>query len=892
MLDRLIARLRRLTSRERSTDDLAQEMRLHRELRAESLRAQGKTADDAAREARRRFGSPTAHADVAREPWGWQRTEHVLLDLRQAVRRLRARPGFSAGIIVILALGIGATTAMFSAVDAALLRPLPFAEPSRLVTLDRVVVPTALTFPGAPPRPRMFDVDHLADMQDVVTHVGVYASGGLNLADPTQPRRVKVGVVSSGFFATLGVPPAMGRTIVTADVAPGAPGVVVLSWNLWMSAYGGADVRGTLIPLNTRSYEVVGVMPQGFSFPGESDLWIPMAIPTTAATFEPFRGFLPSVVMARLAPGVSTSDAEATLQAAYERVASRAIAEFPAPAGQRHPVAEWLAEARAEGIITPLRAELVGDRQRALLVLFGITAILLLVVCSNIMSLMVAQGFMRGRELAVRTALGASRGRIVRQLLAESLVLSMLGAALGLAVAPLLLGAVGALMPAALSGLTPAQLDLRVLGFAVVTALGTSLLFGLWPAFRATRGSVSTMIQSGGGHGSTASGARRLQRVLVAAELGFACMLLIGAGLMLRSFERLVSTDVGFATDRIATLELSFARGVTLEQRAARLDAIGERLRAEPGVLAAGSVNDLPLRGAGGIGISVTVEGAPESASRTFPRMLVASDGYFETMGIAVRRGRTFTPRDGMDSVAVAVISEGMARAFWPELDPIGRTFLFGGREAYRVIGVVADVREAGVEREPGPQMYFPMRSNIGANAAVVARGASGPALLSAMTRAVRSVDPSQAIYNLRTMDEVIGASTRSRRANTLLIGAFGALGLLIAAVGVYAVLSNLVTQRGREFGIRAALGATPRDVMALVGREVVFVAAVGLAAGTGAAWAAARVMAGLVYGVEVRDTLTFVVAPAALLVATLVASAAPVRRAMRVEAGGVLRAD
>ncbi len=873
-------------------EDLEEEMRLHQAMRAESLRSQGMSAPDAEHEARRRFGNVGSHADNARDPWGWQRTEHVLLDLRHAVRRLRTRPAFSAGVIVILALGIGATTAMFSAVDAALLRPLPFAEPDRLVTLARVGVPTALTFPGARPQPRMFDVDHLSEMRDLVTHVGVYASGGLNLADPSQPRRVKVGVVSSDFFSTLGVAPAIGRPIGPSDVTPGAPDVVVLSWNLWMAAYGGAEMRGRLIPLNTKSYEVIGVMPEGFSFPGESDLWIPMAIPTTSATYEPFRGFLPAVVMARLARGVAISSAEATLQAAYARVVERASAEFDASPGQRDPFAEWLAQARADGIVTPLRAELVGDRQRALLVLFGITAILLLIVCSNIMSLLIAHGFVRGRGPAVRTALGASRGRLVRQLLAESLVLSLLGAMLGLAVAPLLLGAVRALMPAALSGVTPAQLDLRVLGFAIVTALGTSLLFGLWPAFRATRGSVSTVIQAGGGHGATVSGARRLQRVLVAAELGFACMLLIGAGLMLRSFERLLATDVGFAADRVATLELSFVRDVTLAQRSARLDAIAERLRAEPGVVAAGTVNDLPLRGGGGIGIRITVEGAPESAGQRFPRMLVASDGYFETMGITLRRGRTFTPRDGADSVAVAVISEAMAKAYWPDRDPIGRTFLFGGRQTYRVIGIVADVREAGVEREPGPQMYFPMKSNIGQNAAVVARGANGPSLLAAMSRAVRAVDPSQAIYNVRMMDEVIGASTRSRRANTLLIGAFGALGLLIAAVGVYAVLSNLVTQRAREFGIRTALGASPRDVLALVGREVVLVAAVGLAVGTGAAWAAARVMTSLVYGVEVRDAVTFVAAPAALLLATMVAAAGPIRCAMRVEAGTVMRAD
>jgi ABC-type antimicrobial peptide transport system permease subunit len=281
--------------------------------------------------------------------------------------------------------------------------------------------------------------------------------------------------------------------------------------------------------------------------------------------------------------------------------------------------------------------------------------------------------------------------------------------------------------------------------------------------------------------------------------------------------------------------------------------------------------------------------------------MLVASDGYFETLGIGLKRGRTFTPRDGADSVQVAVISEAMAETFWPGADPVGRTFLFGGSDAYEVIGVVADVREAAIERAPGPQMYFPMKSNIGANVAIVARGVAGgsasedatdAAMLAALVRAVRRVDPAQAIYNVRMMDDVIGASTRSRRANTMLIGVFGALGLLIAAIGVYAVLSNLVAQREREFGIRTALGAAPRDVLALVGREVVLVAILGLTVGTAAAWAAARVMTGLVYGVEVRDGLTFALAPAVLLVAAFVAAAGPLRRAMRVEGASVLRGE
>jgi putative ABC transport system permease protein len=888
-------RLRRLFNRETALHELEEEMRLHRELRAEQFRAGGMDPLEADSAARHRFGNAAEFADRSRDAWGWQFTESLLTDIRYAMRRLRLRPGFSFGVVGILALGIGATTAMFSAIDAALLRPLPFAEPAALVTLEHVNIPTTLVFDPSRPRPRRFDVDHVREMREIVTSMGVYASGGLNLADAEQPRRVSVGVVSADFFATLGVAPALGRAIDASDVAAGANDVVVLSWSLWQAAFGGAEVRGTTIPLNTKRYEVIGVMPRGFSFPNESDLWIPMAIPTTGATFEPFRGYLPTVIIARLAAGVDVGIADVRMREGFERATATAMASEPRVPGRRSSMEERLDEMRASGIVRPLRAELVGDRRKALLVLFGITGILLLIVCANVTSLLIAHGFARARELAVRTALGASRGRIVRQLLAESLILSSLGTAIGVGSAPVLLSAISALMPASLAGVAPAQIDLRVLGFASTIAVLTALVFGLWPAFRVTRASAAAVIQGGGGHGATSGGARRLQRVLVAAELGFASVLLIGAGLMLRSFERLLATDPGFAAERVATFEMSFVRGVPQPERMSRLDAILSDLRSEPGVVAAGSVNDLPLRGgAGGIGISVTVAGAPPEAERVFPRYLIASEGYFETLGIPLRHGRTFTARDGADAAQVAVISESMARTYWPEVSPLGRTFLFGGDgPPFEVIGVVADVRERGVETTAGPQMYMPMRSQIGTNVAVLARGTASEAeLLGALVRAVRRVDPAQAIYNVRMMEEVIGTSTRSRRANTLLIGVFGALGLLIAAVGVYAVLSNLVAQRGREFGIRAALGAGPRDVMVLVGREVAVMSLVGIAIGTGAAWAAARVMAGLVYGVDVRDGFTFLAAPAVLLVAALVAAAGPVRRAMRVEAASVMREE
>ncbi len=890
MLGRLWRRLRLLVLRDAATRELEEEMRLHRELRAESLRREGRSHSEARAEAERSFGHAIQIAEGSRDAWGWGGADALGQDIRYAARRLRHRPGFTGAVVGILALGIGATTAMFSAVDAAFLRPLPFPRAEQLLTLNDVNLPSDLRFSRPGPYVRSFDIDHVREMRNVFSHVAAYASGGLNLADPERPRRVKAGVVSGDFFATLGVPPERGRTIGAADGVPNAPNVVVLSWGVWQREFGGQDVIGTTIPLNTSRYEVIGVMPRGFSFPEESDLWIPMSIPVTSKTFEPFRGYLPSVVIARMLPGVVPEVAEARARQGWEQV----VAAMPREPGRRYVREEALDRIRAEGATKPLREQLVGDRRTALLVLFAVTALLLLIACANVTNLLLSYGASRSREIAVRAVLGATRPRLLRQLLAESVMLSVGGALVGIAIAPVVLNVLRTLMPAKLAGVAPAQLDVRVLAFAAGLAVVTGVLFGLWPAFGATRQDALTAIKAGGGYGATAGGTRRSQRLLVGAELALAGVLLVGAGLMLRSFQRLVQTDIGLAPERVATLEMSFLRGVPRATRLERLDAMLAEVRRLPGVIVAGVVNDLPLRGGGGIGISVKVDGAPPSARNVFPRYLVASDGYFEAMGIALRRGRYFSPDDGTGSTSVAVISEAMAKVYWPNVDPVGRTFLFGGDgPPVHVVGVVADVREAGVEKEPDPQMYFPARSNLDANLALVVRS-TGQAtdLLTALPRIVQRVDPTQPVYNVRLMGDVIGASTAARRANTLLIALFGVLALLIAALGVYAVTANAVAQRTRELGIRSALGATRRDLAWHVGSELTLVVTLGVLAGTALAWAASRVMAGLVYGVTVHDLATFATAPLVLVLAALIATIVPARRAMRVEPVEVMRGD
>lgn len=897
----ILRRLQLLLRRDRATRELEEEMRLHRELRAQSILTDGITVGDAAVAARLRFGNPLTIQEASREMWGLESFDSMARDVRYAVRRLRQRPGFSLAVVTVLALGIGATTAMFSAVDAAMLRPLPFPQPQELVTLPQVAVPFD-PGPGQPVSnslnhdPVSKSLNHDLDVNDVIamraqfSHVAAWASGGLTLSHPDHPRRLTAGVVTADFFNTLGVSGAMGRTFVPDEGKPGGPRVVVLSEGLWQQQFGGKEMVQHTILLNNQSYLVIGVMPRGFSFPKQSDIWIPMSLPTTFTTFEAFRGFLPSQVIARLAPGVSVDVASKQLIAQWQRGISTDTA-----AAKGSGLLDMVNDVRRTGAAFPLQQSLLGDRRTALIVLLGATGLLLLIACANVTNLLLSQAIVRRREIAVREVLGATRARVMRQLLTESALLALTGALLGLALAPASLGLLRTLLPVALTGVAPAQLDLRVLAFATVLGLVTGTVFGLWPALRTSGSVLAEAIKAGGGHGSTSAGANRIRQGLVATELALALVLLVGAGLMLRSFQQLMGLDRGMDTEHVGTLEISFARAAGERAATLRLiEPVLERLRATRGVMSAGAVNDLPLGGGGGISVTISVDGAPElkGDDRAGARLLMASGNYFKAMGIPLLAGRTFTSADDTLAPPVAVISAGMAKAYWPGGNALGRTFDAFGRPV-TVIGIVADVREVTLDSDPMPQMYFSIYAQTSSNVALVARGSMPPqALLAAMQAAVRSVDPSQVVYHVRTMDEVLSTSVAPRRTNTLLISLFAGLALLLASLGVYAVVAHGVAQRAREFGIRAALGATGFDLVSLVSREIAWVTAIGLAAGLAGAWALARVADSLMYGVTPHDPLTFIIVPIVLLVPVVLATLLPARRALHVNPAEVMRAD
>lgn len=882
-------RLRFLLLRDRYTAELEEEMRIHLALREGQLRERGLAPAEARYVARRRFGNAANHRERSRDMWGLNWFAHAAADVRFAVRRLRHRPGFSFATIAVAALGIGATTAVFSAVDAALLRPLPFVRSSELVTLIDVNIP----FEQSDRFPRgehVLDINDAAAMHDVFASTAAFAAGGLNLSDATSPRRVRVGVVTSDFFATLGVRPQIGRTFDVDEGRPKGAHAVVLSDALWRTRFGGDEVVGRSIDLSGTRYTIVGVMAPGFNFPNESEVWIPLTVPTTDETFAPFRGYLPSQVIARVVPGLRIDAASKRLMDRWQQVTG------PLPKSDIGGGYEQFTELKRKGAAVPLQRELAGDGEHALVILMGATTLLLLIACANVANLLLSDATSRRREIALREVLGASRGRIVRQLLTESVLLAGAGAVIGVALSPAGLEILRATMPADLAGVAPAELNVRVLAFATLLAVITGLAFGMWPALGTARSDAVETIKSAGG-GATAGRLGATRRALIIAELALTVMLLVGSGLMLRSLHLVMSQELGMNPGRVGTLEIAFAPGSSRTVRLATLHGIVERLNADPAIHGAGAVNDIPMRDGGTLAMRIRVEGAPESRSASDPpvaRYLMASGGYFQALGVPLLRGRTFTASDDSLGPRVAVINMAMVKRWWPNVDPIGRTFRIpGDTTAITVVGVVGDVRERSLERAVFPQLYLPIDRHAPDNVAVVAQSTLPPSvLLSRLTGAVHAVAPAQAVYNVRTLDDIISRSVAPRRTNTTLIAIFGGIALALSAFGVYGVVSYSVARRAREFGIRSALGATGRNIASLVGREMAWIVAIGLVLGVTGAWALSRVMASLLFGVDVHDVATFVVVPVVLVLPAAIATIVPARRAMRVSPTEVMRAE
>lgn len=804
--------------------------------------------------------------------------EGLTADIRYAIRVAGRTPWVTGLAVLTLALGIGATTAVYSAVDAVFLRPLPFHQPQQLVKLQ-LGVPLDHRGLDRPLPPKSgLDITDVAAMPDVFAQSAAFASGAMNLGTGPAPLRVDVTFVTTGFFSLIGHDAALGRVFTAGEASPDQRSVV-LSAQLWRHQFGERpDILGTTVTLNDMPHEVVGVMADDFRFPASAQLWVPLPVPAPVDLIgEAFRNFLPSVVMARLAPGVTPDVARTRLDAArrvYAPAGSDAERRLSPAAELVVPLQEWLA---------------TRDRRTTLTVLLASAGLVLLVACTNVATLLLALAATRRREMATHIVFGATRGRLIRRLLVEGLLLALVGAVGGVAIAAAGMSLLDALMPPQLVGLAPMRLDLRVLGFALAVTVSTAIIFSVWPALSASRVDPDDALKSTGGRSVATS--TRLTRGLVVAEVALACLLVVGAGLMLNSLRALLATDIGMRTDRVATARLSLP-SARYSERAMRVDFVRrtlEHLDATPGIRSAAAINTLPLANEMGIRLLVRDADAPETSpdgTRLMSAYLVVSPGYFDTMGIPVQSGRDIAWTDSPASPVVA-INKTAANLLWPGESAVGKRLLYAGNEPRTVVAVVGDARVSQLDTDAGVQIYLPIQDHPQSYVSLVARGVNdnevGP-ILANIRDAVRAVDPALPLYAMRPMDDVIGGTIVPRRVNTVLIGTFAMLALCLAVIGVYGVLAYSVTQRTRELGIRMAVGAQRGGILALVVRQGLVLVGLGTAIGIGAALLTTRYLESMLYGVTPRDPATIVLVASLFAVAAVLASYVPARRASAID--------
>ena len=809
-------------------------------------------------------------------------------DLKYGLRVLLKSPGFAAVAVIVLALGIGANTAIFSVVNAVLLRPLPYQDPGRLVQVWHV--PPAKSFPGI----TEFSVSAAnyldwRDQNHVFEPLAIYTYATLNLSGKGQPESVTSAVVSPNFFSALRVRPRLGRAIASGEDQPGHANVVVLSHAFWREHFG-ADphIVGQNVTLNQQSYTVIGVMPPRFEMPPSVEIWTPLAWTDKE---KAVRGEHHFGVIGRLKPGIDLKQAQAEMNT----ISSHLEQQYPADDKG------WGA------IVVPLREQLVGTVRPALLVLLGAVAFVLLIACANVANLMLAKTLGRRKEIAIRSALGASRARIVQQVLCETVLLALAGGVLGLLIAQWGVRLISAFLANQLSLSPEINLDAWVLGFTLTVSLATGVLAGLAPALRLTKTDLNEALKQGLGRTDADSGGKRTRVVLVISEVALSLMLLIGAGLMIRSLWTLRNVDPGLDPNHVLTMTVAIpvpsTRFPTPLQQSNFFNTVLQRVRALPGVESAGVIDALPLTGGGSIQ-PIAVEGRPTQQMADQPEVAVRniSPGYIRTMRIPLLSGRDLSDADSAGRPESVLISESMARRFWPNENPIGKhvTLTFFPDGPREIVGIVGDVKDSGLDvTDPVAMLYLPVAQLsmplLGAwtsfpMSLVVRTNANPSSLTSAVTGAVHQVDSELPLLQIRTMQDVVGESLSQQRFNMQLLAVFAGLALLLAAIGIYSVLSYSVKRRVREIGIRMALGAQVRDVLRLILVEGMRPTLIGVAIGLAGALALGRVLANLLYGVKPTDPITF--GAVALLLATvgLFASMIPAYRATRVEPMKTLR--
>jgi putative ABC transport system permease protein len=796
-------------------------------------------------------------------------------DLRYGVRMLRKNPGFTAVAVVALALGIGANSAIFSVVNTVLLRPLPYHEPERLVMVWED--DTKHGYPNDTPAAANY-VDW-RDQNTVFEGMAAMADQSFNLTGSGEPERIDGKRVNANLFGLLGVAPLHGRALAAEEDRPGANKVVILSHALWQRRFGSdAGVVGRTLTLNGEGHTVVGVMPADFQFPDrEAELWVPIALTQQEAAN---RGRHYLEVVARLKRGVSLEQARAEMST----IAARLQQQYP----------EQNTDLGAS--VEPLHEHLVGDIRPALLVLLGAVGFVLLVACANVANLLLARAAVRQKETALRTALGASRLRLVRQFLTESVLLAALGGAVGLLLSVWGVRLLKSFIPENISQVKAIAVDGRVLGFTILVTLLTGLVFGLAPAAQASRFNLNETLKEGGRDAAAARGGNRVRGLLIIAEVAVSLVLLAGAGLLINSFLRLRGVDPGFRTDNLLTMSVVLPQQKypdSARRAAFYSDMIG-RVEALPGVRSAAVTNWIPLVMQGD-SIGVTIEGqpVPVPGQGKLPVIVtrVVSPHYFGTMGIQLLEGRGFEEgKDRADSPCVVVVGESVARKYWPGESPLGKRIAPGRPQTpddwCQVVGVAHDVRQRELASEPNPLMYLTYaQAGFFAPRYLVVKTEGDPlALAGTVRKTVWEVDGDQPVSNVSTMEGVLSESIARQRFSTLLFGIFAGVALVLAAVGIYGVMSYSMAQRTREIGIRMALGAQRRDVLKLAVGQGLRLVAVGVAVGLAGALALSRVMTSLLYGVSATDPATLATISLVLVAVALLASYIPARRATKVD--------
>ncbi|HYO99659.1 MAG TPA: ABC transporter permease [Pyrinomonadaceae bacterium] len=807
--------------------------------------------------------------------------ETLLHDLRYGFRMLWKSPSFTLIAVFTLALGIGANTAIFSLVSAVLVKPLNYHEPERLVMVWESDGTTGASGDTVA-------TGNYADWKtqnQVFEDMAAIEWRNFNLTGDGEPERLMAFGVSANFLSLLGASPALGRNFLAEEDKPGANKVVILSHGLWQGKFGGdAGILNREILLNGEKYAVVGVMPQNFEFQ-LTDVKLLTPIAFTAEQLAD-RDLHNLNVVARLKPGVTAAQADADLKAITHRIA----AAYPE---------------QAEGLsadVVPLHEQLTGGIRRPLLMLLVAVGFVLLIACANIAGVLLARAAARQREIAVRAALGASRWRIVRQLLTESLLLGLLGGGLGVLIAMWTLAFLQQLVPVGMREMRSLTLDLPVLGFTLGISLVAGLIFGLAPAIPASNTDLNDALKRGSARTGLGAGQRWLRNTFVVAEIALSLVLLVGAGLLIQTLSKLRGQYAGLRPDNVLTMrtQLSGANYREHQPKVAFYDAVLARVKTLPGVEAAGYTTAVPLAGMTSIGLSLEGRQAEPNTSWNAVFRQISPD-YFQAMGLAVRQGRPFNERDDERATPVAVVNETMARQFWPGEDAMGKRFKAGPAEGpnpwLTVVGVVADVRQMGVDAPVKAEMYVPYWQAapytlfVPRDLAIRTAAAVTPtSLVPAVRQAIREVDPNQPVANVRTMDEVLGRVTAQRSLGMQLLTAFAALGLLLAALGIYGVLSYFVVQHTPEIGVRMALGAPRGDVLKLVIGKGMKLALAGVAAGVVGALLLTRLMRSLLFGVSAIDPLTFAGVAALLTLVAFLACYIPARRATKVDPMVALR--